>query len=49
MLLQSGEKNQLSPPDTKLFNDLKEAMDNIKEGKIKSFDSIDDFFKELDA
>jgi AbrB family looped-hinge helix DNA binding protein len=39
----------LSVLETELLTELKEAFDNIEEGKIKSYDSVDDLFKDLDA
>ena len=35
--------------ETKLLTELKEAFEDIKNGKVKSFDSIDDLLKDLDA
>lgn len=35
--------------ETKLLSELKEAFQDIRNGKTKSFESIDDLFKDLDA
>jgi len=35
--------------ETKLLEELKEAFEDIKNGKVKTFDTVEDLFKDLDA
>lgn len=39
----------VSVVETKLLTELKEAFEDIRNGKVKSFDTIDDLLKDLDA
>lgn len=47
-----GNKIILTPVtvvETKLLDDLKEAFDDIKNGRTKKFETLEDLFKDLDA
>lgn len=39
----------VSVVETKLLTELKEAFEDVRNGKVKSFDTIDDLLKDLDA